>query len=113
MSSQTERKQVRKQVLIEERKEEIRKKRINIKPPEISEKIWDDFVSHRQSKKAPLTETALEGISREAEKAGWTLEQALKEICARGWTGFKASWVLREEREKSNTINPLAFGGFN
>lgn len=40
-----------------------------------------------------LTETALEAIRREAQKAGWTLEDALRESCARGWMGFKASWV--------------------
>ena len=47
----------------------------------------------RKAKRAPLTETALDGISREAEKAGLTLQAALEMSCARGWQGFNATWL--------------------
>lgn len=59
----------------------------------ISEKVVIDFKTLRKSKKAPITETALEGIKREAEKAGLTFEAALKTCCERGWVGFKAEWI--------------------
>lgn len=63
------------------------------KPQEVSQEVWGDFLSLRKEKRAKLTNTALAGIKREADKAGWTLENALTETCARGWTGFKAEWV--------------------
>lgn len=66
-----------------------------IAPPDgVSLSVWTDFVQLRRDKKAKLTQTAIDGIASEALKAGWPLEDALRECCARGWTGFKASWVL-------------------
>jgi len=35
----------------------------------------------------------IDGIQAEADKAGFTLEDALKEIVVRNWQGFKADWV--------------------
>lgn len=63
------------------------------KPESVSDLVWTDFIALRKSKKAPLTETALSGIENEAAKAGFSLEDALKECCARGWQAFKADWV--------------------
>ena len=62
-------------------------------PEGVPQTVWDDFVKQRASQKAPLTETALEGIQREAVKAGVTMEWALRECCSRGWRGFKSEWV--------------------
>ncbi len=62
-------------------------------PAGVDLSVWSDFVDLRKSKKAKLTQTAVDGIQAEASKAGWTLENALRECCSRGWTGFKASWV--------------------
>jgi hypothetical protein len=76
-----------------------------IAPPDgVVESVWADFVELRKSKKAKLTQTALDGITREADKAGWTLENALRECCSRGWTGFKADWVA----DKTSTRSPPA-----
>ncbi len=55
--------------------------------------VWSDFVKLRKAKKSPLTKTAVDGIRREAERAGWTMQAAIAECCARGWSGFKAAWV--------------------
>lgn len=52
-----------------------------------------DFKKLRSKKNAPITPTAIEGIKREAVKAGITLEAALTMCCERGWSGFKADWV--------------------
>ena len=35
----------------------------------------------------------IEGIAKEASKAGWSLEDALKETIVRNWQSFKADWV--------------------
>ena len=63
------------------------------KPDGVSDGVWQDFQQLRKAKRAPLTETALAAIEREAAAAGWTLEAALSECSARGWQAFKAAWV--------------------
>lgn len=65
----------------------------SLRPDDVSESVWDDFLAIRKAKKSPLTETALKGIRREAGAANLTLEKALQMCCARGWQGFKADWV--------------------
>ena len=62
-------------------------------PDGVSEKVWDDFVQLRKAKKAVITETAIKGIQREADKAGYSLQEALETCCSRGWVGFKAEWA--------------------
>ncbi len=55
-----------------------------------------DWTTLRRAKKAPVTQTAIDGIRREAGKAGLTMQQALAMSCERGWTGFKAEWVMQD-----------------
>lgn len=55
-----------------------------------------DYMALRTLHKAPLTETALVGIEREANKAGLSLVQALTLCCERGWRGFRAEWLQRD-----------------
>lgn len=72
----------------------------HIAPPEgVDDSIWQDFKKLRDRKKAPITDAAFKQIQNEAKKAGWTLNAALTECCARGWTGFKAEWVNKEEQK--------------
>ena len=47
----------------------------------------------RKAKKAPLSETAMAGIRREAIAAGMTTQEAVAMCCARGWQGFRAEYV--------------------
>jgi hypothetical protein len=77
-------------------------------PEGVSPSTWQDFKKHRKAKKSPITDTAIDGISREAEKAGWTLENALSEICSRGWTGFKAEWVANDKPASQMNNSVLA-----
>ena len=70
--------------------------------------VWDDFLKIRAAKKSPLTSTAIEQIKREAEKAGWSLNQALTECVARGWQGFKAEWVNKPGGNTAK-FDPVAF----
>jgi hypothetical protein len=63
------------------------------KPDDVSDQTWDDFLNIRKSLKAPVTETALKGIRREATKAGISLDAAMQTICAQGWRGFRADWI--------------------
>lgn len=89
---------------------EQKRSRALVCPPEVSPQVWDDFIAVRKANRSPLTETALRGIEREAQKAGWSLEQALAECAARGWRGFKAEWVrenktLRDALDKTRMQN--------
>lgn len=59
----------------------------------IDEQVAKDFRALRTKQRAPITKTALAGIEREAEKAGLSLEAALRECCERNWRGFKAAWM--------------------
>ena len=62
-------------------------------PDGVSSSLWADFLAVRKAKNAALTETALEGVRREAVKSGKSLSEALTICCERGWAGFKADWV--------------------
>ena len=62
-------------------------------PSDVDPQIWADYVTLRKAKKAPITQTSLKGIEREAQKAGWSLNQAIQECVNRGWQGFKADWL--------------------
>jgi uncharacterized protein YdaU (DUF1376 family) len=69
-------------------------------PDGVTPDVWDGFLKVRKAKKAPVTATAIAGIEREARKAGWSLNAALTECCARGWAGFKADWVKTDAEKK-------------
>ena len=64
-------------------------------PLDVSQQVWDDWVTLRKSKKAPITKTVLDGAIVEAKKLGWTLEQFLIEWCNRSSQGLKAEWIVK------------------
>ena len=64
-------------------------------PDGVSQSTWESFVRQRKAKKAQITPLVLDGIKREADKAGWPLEDALKEVVIRNWQSFKAEWVAK------------------
>jgi len=90
--------------LLEKRREETDKKKkiVNERPENVSENTWDDFIALRKVKKAPVTVTVLEGITKEATKLNWSLERAMQEMCVQGWQGFKAKWVKDSEPEQKD-----------
>jgi uncharacterized protein YdaU (DUF1376 family) len=78
-------------------------KKVLKKPPDITDQIWNDFLTLRKAKKAPVTETVLKKINIEAMKLGWTTTQAMEHMIARGHQGFQAQWIINErEKEKRN-----------
>ena len=60
-------------------------------PDGVSPELWSDYLSVRKGK--PMTQTALNGICREATKAGLSLEAGLRVCAERGWSGLKAEWL--------------------
>ena len=75
------------------------------RPNTVTKKTWDDFLKHRKNVKAPLTETALKGITSEAAKASITLEEALTMCQVRGWRGFKSEWVISDREVKKLVLS--------
>lgn len=71
--------------------------------PGIDRKLVADFAAVRKAKRAAITQTAIDGIQREANKAGLTMTQALTLCCERGWSGFKASWLDDDKSGKPQT----------
>jgi len=78
-------------------------------PVGVTESVWSDFCQHRKAKGAKLTQTAMDGIQAEASKAGWSLENALRECCSRGWTGFKADWVAERPAARDSPTGETAY----
>jgi len=76
-------------------------------PVGLPEQVWSDFLTLRKAKKNPLTETALSLIQREAEKAHWSLEDAVRECVMRGWQSFKADWVMNKPAFNGNKQEAL------
>lgn len=64
-------------------------------PEGVSDSVWQEFKSLRKAKKAPITQRAIDALTNEANKAGWTLEKALEECIVRGWQAFKADWIVK------------------
>lgn len=63
------------------------------KPTSVSDQTWKDWLAHRKTKKAAVTNTVIAQIIKQAELCDYTLEQAMQEMCVRGWTGFNAEWI--------------------
>lgn len=76
------------------------------KPGDVSDQVWADFLAHRKRKRADLSSTALNSIRSQASAAGWSLEGALIEMIARGWTGFKAEWVRADSTQTRRSDPP-------
>jgi uncharacterized protein YdaU (DUF1376 family) len=64
-------------------------------PLDVRDQVWNDWVALRKSKKAPITETVVEGARKEAFKLNWPLDKFLVEWCTRGSQGLKAEWIVK------------------
>ena len=80
-------------------------KKNTVAPPEgVTVMVWQDWLKLRKAKKAAVTQTALDGIQREADKARVSLQTALETCCERGWTGFKAEWMKSQPSQQDKNM---------
>jgi len=63
----------------------------------VSEQVAFDYLAVRKAKRSPLTQTALDQLQREADKAGITIAEAITIATGNGWVGFKAEWLNKPE----------------
>jgi uncharacterized protein YdaU (DUF1376 family) len=77
-----------------------------ITPEGVSDEVFKDFCKLRKGLKAPVTQTAMNGLAKEGQKANLTLEQVMILCCQNGWRGFKAEWIKEKKTvgERNSTV---------
>jgi hypothetical protein len=91
----------------EKRREETDKEKEIEAPEGVSQQVWNSFVKQRKTKKAQLTDLVINGIKKEADKAGWTMDMALNEIVVRNWVSFKSEWVAKPENKADQVFTTV------
>jgi hypothetical protein len=76
-----------------DQKKQKPRSRAAARPEDVPDAVWSDFASLRRQRRAPVTETVVAGIRREAAAAGVTLADALRTCVERGWQSFRADWA--------------------
>jgi len=66
-------------------------KKLGVEEPHLS-----DWMKVRSNKKASNTETALNRIKTQAEKANLSMDAAVKMCAEKSWSGFEAEWIKTE-----------------
>lgn len=66
----------------------------------VSDRRATEFLEVRKAKRAVNTQTALDGIVREAGKAGISVDDAVRICIEKGWQGFDASWNWQADTTK-------------
>lgn len=67
-------------------------------PDDVDSQVWDDWLSLRAKKRAPVTVTVVDGARAEATKADMSLTAFFRVWCLRGSQGLEASWLKPEEK---------------
>lgn len=67
----------------------------------VEEQLVADWLAVRKKKRAENTKTSLDGLRREAQKAGLSVADAVRYACEQSWAGFRADWY--EERKDRGT----------
>lgn len=80
------------------------------KPAEVPQGMWDEWRALRGPKKL-VTERVLNGIEREAGKAGMSVTDALAYTLESSWLSFKAAWYEKAMRSGGATKRRVADGG--
>lgn len=70
-------------------------------PQDVDQQTWIDWLTLRKAKKAPVTQTVIDGAIRESEKAGIPLVSFLQIWCRRGSQGLEASWLKPDEKAQA------------
>lgn len=70
----------------------------------VDKKHAKDWLAVRKQKRAAMTDTALEQVMQEAEKAGITVGEAIHIAASNSWQGFKASWLNKTATNGSQAL---------
>lgn len=72
----------------EEREEGGKPPLASLRPPEVPEDLWAEWVSFRRTKRATVTKRVLDATRKTATEAGMSMAEALTYWIANGQTGF-------------------------
>lgn len=75
------------------------------KPAEVQDQTWADWIALRKAKRAPVTQTVINGAIKEAGKAGMLLDDFLQVWCRRGSQGLEAAWLNQAEKQSGKHFN--------
>lgn len=70
---------------------------------DVDGQVAHDYLATRKTK---LTQTALNGIVKQASQAGLTLSQAIEFAVESGWQSFKADWYQNQQKPLANNHQP-------
>lgn len=76
-----------------------------VRPEDVGEEVWADWLALRAKKRAPVTTTVLREARKEADAARLTLQRFLEIWCARGSQGLQADWLKPNERGTAPPTN--------
>ena len=93
--------------LIPDAKEKTKatRKRATPCPDGVTEGTWEDWLTLRKAKRAPVTDTVVREAGKEAAKAGLSLDAFFRVWCARGSQGLQADWLKPNERGKPEVLS--------
>lgn len=80
-----------------------------VRPEDVAEQVWNDWVKLRKGKRAAVSATVVTEARREADKASLTLERFLAVWCARGSQGLEADWLKPHERGTAPQSSKTSF----
>ena len=65
----------------------------------VSEELAIEFIQLRKNKRALITPTVINGIAKEADKAGITISEAITHCIVKNWQSFNASWYVNTNQK--------------
>lgn len=66
-------------------------------PEGVSESLWNEFINYRKKLRAPVTETVLKRLTKEANLANMPMNTVIETIMFKGWRSFDATWIKEEK----------------
>jgi uncharacterized protein YdaU (DUF1376 family) len=89
------------QVLASANIEEKRREENIASPEGVSESLWIEFINYRKKLKAPVTETVLKRLTKEANLANMNMTEVISTIIFKGWRSFEADWIKKEQPKQN------------
>lgn len=76
-----------------------------VKPVDVSQDVWDSYLTVRKAKRAgAVSDRIVLALREEGVKAGLTLEQTLTTCAMRGWVGFNSDWVAKDKGQQRESF---------
>lgn len=70
----------------------------------VPRQLLEDWLIVRKAKSVgAVTGTVIEQLMEQAQRAGISVEEAIRICCARGWAGFNANWLRERGHQPAGT----------